>query len=170
MLTAGSNPRPDGSLFLTLAAGEYELWAHARDESYAPGRIEGIVVRAGETSEPVEFGLRPGLELEITLNGDVPPPESTIVLLEPEIWASVQAGPNTEPTVSLGGVPYAAGPLSGFAFSDRIVIFLDGRHAKVSRLVAGEYRFKAFPPGIVIEPASVVLPHEGPLSIRWRYE
>ena len=114
--------------------------------------------------------LTRGQAVEITLNGDVPPPESTIVLLEPEIWASVQAGPNTEPTVSLGGVPYAAGPLSGFAFSDRIVIFLDGRHAKVSRLVAGEYRFKAFPPGIVIEPASVVLPHEGPLSIRWRYE
>ena len=177
LLSGVSNIFPDltaGRTFvivLTLTAGEYELWAHASDEGYAPGRIEGIIVRAGETGEPVEFGLRPGLELEIALDSDVPPAESTIVLLEPEIWASVQAGPNvSDPTVSLGGVPYAAGPLSGFTLSDRIVIFLDGRHAKVSRLAAGQYRFKAFPPGIVIEPASVVLPHEEPLSIRWRYE
>ncbi len=59
---------------------------------------------------------------------------------------------------------------NGTTLSDRFVIFNDGRRTRLVGLSPGEWRFKAFPAGIVIEPESVVLPREGPLRIRWRFE
>jgi hypothetical protein len=154
-----------------LMTGEYELWVQASDGGYVPERVR-VAARDDEANEPVEVRLRRALELDIELvsGTGVPPAESTIVLVEPEIWGEVHAGPDAEATFRLNGVSYGGGPLSPLTFSDRLVIFGDGKHARVSRLGPGEYRFKAFPPGLVIEPASVVLPREGPLAIRWRWE
>jgi hypothetical protein len=165
--------RPDGSHSMELLAGEYELCVQASEGDYVPQNVERVVVAAGQASEPVEVRLEHGHALDIELDDGVgvPPAESWILVVEPELWADVLFGDDVPDASSkLGGTRYRAGPLSGHSFAGRFVFFSDGHRARLTGLPAGELRFKAFPPSLVIEPATVVLPRAEPLAIRWRME
>ncbi len=155
VLREPSAATPDQRLVLKVRPGEIDLLVQAFELGYAPAEVDGVQVGVDERRETLEVRLGRGLELDLQwARGVVPPPDEVVIfLLDEESWDSVRPGDG-----------------DGRALFHRTLRFELGRYARLRALAPGEYRFKAFPEGIVIEPETVTLPHEGLLEIRWRRE
>ncbi len=156
-------PDAEGWYEETLPSGLLDLQARPRfRQDYSAALLENVrIPREGDAPRLV-FPMMPGLTARLRLAEDCEPLPGgyELLLVEAEAWDEV--GYHVE------GNSWDGGRL-GSAILQRFVSFDDERAAEVPGLAPGRFRFKVFPPELVIEPAEIVLAEDAaePVTIRW---